>query len=342
MTSSVSVFYAMKKALLLINLGTPNGFDRKSVRRYLREFLADKRVIDLPSLLRYILLYIFILPFKSRQSSQAYKSIWTEGGSPLLLHSRNLQKKLNSRLGEEYKVILGMRYGSPSINHALKEMGTCEHLTILPLFPQYSSAATGSAIEKTLRLIATKRNLPRLAIIRDFYEHPAFVKAQAALIKPFLASHDYLLFSYHGIPERHLVDNPCRLLCKTTCPVINPTNQDCYKAQCHMTTQKLAHILNLTEEQYGTAFQSRLGKAEWIKPYTDVMLPQLAQKGIKRLAITCPSFVADCLESLEEIGIRAKAQWHQLGGEKLTLIPSLNDSDLWVDGLVELLQTRWP
>ncbi|KTD18340.1 ferrochelatase [Legionella jordanis] len=327
----------MKKAVLLINLGTPDNFDKTSVRRYLREFLADKRVIDLPAPLRYALLYGLILPFKPKQSAHAYQSIWYEGGSPLLVHSIRLQEKLQEKLGENYKVILGMRYGRPSIQEALEEVKTYEHLSVLPLFPQYSSAATGSAIEKVLELLLPKKTLPHLRIIRDFYQQPAFIKAQAALIRPYLADHDYLLFSYHGIPERHLIHNGCSSICAGSCPEINPANQTCYRAQCYMTTKALAQQLNLNEADYAVAFQSRLGKAAWLQPYTDVFLPQLIQKGIKRVAVTCPSFVTDCLETLEEIGIRAKEQWQRLGGSELTLIPSLNENELWVSGLAEIL-----
>ncbi|KTD24708.1 ferrochelatase [Legionella lansingensis] len=330
----------MKNGLLLINLGTPDHCTPAAVKRYLREFLADKRVIDLPAPLRYLILHTLILPFRPKQAAHAYKAIWDKEGSPLLINSRKLQTKLQCRLGEEYKVVLGMRYGNPSISEALDEVNDCERLTVLPLFPQYSSAATGSAIEKLLKLLATQKSIPTLTVIRDFYHHPGFIKAQAALIEPYLASHDYLLFSYHGIPERHLAHHGCQTVCANSCPPITQSNQVCYKAQCYMTTRELVRQLNLTKEQYGMAFQSRLGKTPWIKPYTDALLPKLAQQGIKRVAIACPSFVADCLETLEEIGIRAKEQWQRLGGVQLSLIPCLNDTDLWVTGLIEILKNK--
>ncbi|MDI9817858.1 MULTISPECIES: ferrochelatase [unclassified Legionella] len=327
----------MKKGLLLINLGTPDNSDVRSVRRYLKQFLKDKRVIDLPSPIRNLILYGFILPFRPQQSAHAYQAIWTKKGSPLLVNSRNLQAKLQLQLGDEWKVSLGMRYGNPSVSNALKELGDCESITVLPLYPQYSSAATGSSIEEVLRQLAPNAVFPSLTIIRDFFQHPAFIDAQAALIKPHIATHDYLLFSYHGIPERHLIYNGCKSVCNGPCPA-DKSSKGCYKAQCYATSRELAKLLNLTEKDYGTAFQSRLGKTPWIKPYTDVLLTELARKGIKRLAISCPSFVADCLETLEEIGIRAKAQWEQLGGSQLTLIPCVNDSDLWVEGLFNLVQ----
>jgi len=323
----------MKQGLLLINLGTPDAPDVASVRRYLHEFLTDKRVIDLPAPLRYLLVYAFILPFRPRSSAHAYQEVWTDEGSPLMVHSLALLAKVQQRLAATHQVALGMRYGQPSIASALQQLSACDELTVLPLYPQYSSAATGSSIEKVLTLLAEKNTLPSLHIIRDFYQHPGFIAAQAALIKPYLADHDYLLFSYHGIPERHLERNGCKPVCAALCP---PDQSSCYRSQCQATTRALAGALSLDEDRYSSAFQSRLGKTPWIQPYTDVELPKLAQKGIRRLAIACPSFVADCLETLEEIGIRAKAQWLQLGGEELTLIPCVNDQDLWVDAVVDI------
>ncbi|CEK11434.1 ferrochelatase [Legionella hackeliae] len=326
-----------KNGLLLINLGTPDNPEPLAVRRYLREFLADKRVIDLPAPLRYLILYLIILPFRPKQSAHAYQAIWTKDGSPLLIHSRNLQSKLQQHLGEQWTVALGMRYGNPSLESALKELSNCDHITVLPLYPQFSSAASGSSIEKVLQLLSPNKVFPSLTIIRDFYKHPAFIKSQAALIQPHLETHDFILFSYHGIPERHLTQGHCKSVCDTPCPKINETNRTCYKAQCYATSYELAKQLGLSNERYTTAFQSRLGKTPWIQPYTDNILPELAQKGIKRLAVACPSFVADCLETLEEIGIRAKEQWQELGGEHFTVIPCINDSDLWVASLSEWL-----
>lgn len=327
----------MKNGLLLINLGTPEAPDTAAVRKYLREFLADKRVIDLPAPLRYLLLYGILLPFRPKQSAHAYQAIWREEGSPLLIHSRHLQIKLQTALGNSWQVSLGMRYGNPSLTSALEEVRHCTHLTILPLYPQYSSAATGSSIEKVLNLLASQPALPTLTIIRDFHDNAGFINAQANLIKPYVANHDYVLFSYHGVPERHLLNTGCNKICEHSCPPIDENNQACYKAQCYATTRSLAKTLNLSEEKYGVAFQSRLGKTPWIKPYIDELLPELAKKGIKRLAVSCPSFVADCLETLEEIGIRAQQQWQLLGGEQLTLIPCVNDSELWITGLVNLI-----
>ncbi len=330
------VIKAMKKGLLLINLGTPERPDNSTVRRYLREFLTDKRVIALPALVRYLLVYGIILPLRTARSAKAYQAIWTSDGSPLLHHSLNLLNKLQSRLGANWQVALGMRYGQPSLANAIQELNHCYKLTILPLYPQYASATTGSSIAKVLDLLSLAKGFPSLEFIRDFYWQPEFIKAQATLIKPYAAQHDFILFSYHGLPERHLFQAGCTKICVGECHPMIETNQFCYKAQCHATTRALAITLNLKPGTYETAFQSRLGNTEWLKPYTTDLLHTLRQQGIKRLAVYCPSFVTDCLETEEEIGLRAKKQWTQLGGEQLTLIPCLNDNDLWVDAIVKL------
>ena len=320
----------MKHGLLLVNLGTPDDPSTPAVRRYLREFLADKRVISLPGLLRYLLLFAYILPFRSPKSAHAYQTIWSPAGSPLLYHSLNLVHKLQEHLGERCKVVLGMRYGKPDINEALLQLKQCETITVLPLYPQYSSAASGSSLEKVMQLLAAQPVIPSINIIRDFHIHPSYIKAQAELIKPYVATHDYILFSYHGVPESHLLKSGCNNVCVGNCPATTSNDKGCYRAQCQQTTTLLAQTLQLTSAQHSTAFQSRLGRTPWIKPYTDEVLTHLITKGIRRLVIVCPSFVTDCLETLEEIGLRARQQWIQMGGEQLTLVPCLNDSDSWV------------
>lgn len=327
----------MKQGLLLINLGTPDTPDVSSVRRYLLEFLSDYRVIRLPALLRYLLLYGIILPFRSPKSAHAYQSIWTENGSPLLHHSRQLATQLQRRLDKHCKVVLGMRYGNPSLKDALSELQGCEKITILPLYPQYSSAATGSTIEKILQMLSSQPILPSMNIIRDFHTHPQFIQAQVHLIAPFVDHHDYILFSYHGLPENHLTKEGCKSICANECLTtksIQPSH--CYRLQCFQTTDLIAKKLALNPVQYGTSFQSRLGKTPWIKPYTNEILKDLIDQGIKRLAIVCPSFVADCLETLEEIGQQTREQWLSLGGEQLSLIPCLNDNKHWTDAILAI------
>lgn len=325
--------------LLLINLGTPDDPSVSSVRKYLKEFLSDPRVITLPFLFRYLLLYLFILPFRPSRSAQYYRKIWTDKGSPLLHFSQSFTEKLQAQLGNSYTVQLGMRYGKPSISDALKALQHCDSLTILPLFPQYSSAATGSAIALTLQLLAQYQKFPKqMTVIREFYAHPAFIDAQVIQIQPFIASHDFLLFSYHGLPTKQILCEQSVDCCKLQkdCPSISSENDACYRAQCFATSITIASALGLTSTQYATAFQSRLGKLKWTQPYFEEFLDELYQRGVRRLAIACPGFVADCLETLEEIGIRAKKQWQQLGGEQLTLIPALNDAEHWVDRIPEI------
>ena len=326
-----------KKGILLINLGTPDNPSPAAVRRYLADFLADKRVITLPAPLRYLLLYAFILPFRSRQSAHAYKTIWTKEGSPLLIHSTNLTNKLQTHLGSEYKVVLGMRYGKPNIRDALLKLQSSKTITVLPLYPQYSSAATGSSIEKVLQLLASQKTHPSINVISDFHSHPSYIDALAQRINPYIANHDYLLFSYHGIPESHLVSQGCYTICKNQCPPTTTLNNSCYRAACQQTTRLVSKALQLTDTQYSTSFQSRLGKTSWIKPYTDEVLIQLAEQGIKKLAVVCPSFIADCLETLEEIGLRAREQWLNIGGETLTLIPCLNDDEPWIQAMTHMI-----
>ena len=325
----------MTKGLLLINLGTPDAANVSSVRRYLREFLSDKRVIDLPAPIRYLLLYGFILPIRTKNTTKAYQEIWTEHGSPLRYHSMQFSEALQAKLQNKYTVALGMRYGNPRLSDALDKLKSCDTITVLPLYPQYSSAATGSSIEYVLKHIESWSVFPSIHILRDFYQNPEFIRAQALQIKPYIDNHEHLLLSYHGLPERHLQPSGCLKPCENSCAISNHTS--CYRAQCFQTSNFIARELELQSNFFSTSFQSRLGRTPWIKPYTDEILSNLAKLGIRRLAIACPSFVADCLETIEEIGIRAKEQWMQLGGECLTLIPCLNANTAWVDGVENIL-----
>lgn len=324
----------MKRGLLLINLGTPKAPNQSSVRQYLNEFLIDRRVIDLARPLRHALVKGFILPFRTKKSTEAYNAIWLSEGSPLLVYSQELATQVQKHLGPDYKVVLGMRYGKPSIAAGLAELKDCHELIILPLYPQYSSAATGSAIEECLTSIAQQAIIPAVKVVNHFYQHPAYLQAQAELIKSSLATEHHLLFSYHGIPERQLSKTGCVNSCTNECA------PNCYKAQCYQTSTLLAQELKLTKQQYTTSFQSRLGKTPWIKPYTDEVLVNLAAQGVKKLTVACPSFVTDCLETLEEIGIRAKEQWMELGGEEFVLVPSMNSHSTWVRALSDLAKQQ--
>lgn len=330
-----------KKGVLLINLGTPDDSSPKSVRRYLKEFLNDPRVIDLPSFIRWPLVNLLIIPFRYKKTAEAYQQIWTEAGSPLLAISKQTQQALASELGDDYQVELGMRYGKPSIQSAVEKLKHCTSITAIPLFPQYSSAANGSAIENLLLHLSKQWNVPELSVKGDFYNHPGFIQAFADVIEKQVKGKDIdmLVFSYHGLPERHVIKSDCKAQCDrvNACPVISDANRFCYRAQCYATTQLIAEKLGLLPNQYTVAFQSRLGRTPWIKPYTDLVLPELISKDIKNIAVVSPSFVADCLETLEEINIRMREQWVGLGGEGFTFVPCVNDSRVWVGVLVKII-----
>ena len=325
----------MKKGLLLINLGTPDSTSRRDIKRYLREFLIDKRVIDVPAVVRYFLVYGLIVPFRSKNTAHAYQSIWTSRGSPLMVYTQDLVMSTQQRLGGQYHVALGMRYGAPSIEQALDELKTCDEITIVPLYPQYSSAATGSSIEEVMRVLSHRNVIPSLRVVRDFYNHPDYILSQSEVIRSHLSNNYHLLFSYHGIPERHIIKAGCDTVCANDCHLVKLKNPACYRAQCFETSRLLAKELKLDAHQYTTAFQSRLGKTPWIKPYTDKVLSELIERGTQHLAVVCPSFTVDCLETLEEIGMRLKERWIDLGGREFALIPCLNTHKSWVETIAK-------
>lgn len=326
-----------KKGILLINLGTPDSCEPKDVKRYLHEFLNDPRVIDLPFLLRKLLVNAIILPFRYKKSAAAYQKIWDAAGSPLLVNSEKLKIALANYLGSEYQVELGMRYGHPSISSALEKLKDVNSLQVVPLFPQYSSAATGSALEELFKDVAKSWNVPAMEVINEFYADEGFIRAYADTIQQNIQDKDIdlILFSYHGLPERHITKSACLADCDHlhACPAISNANLYCYRAQCYVTSRLLAQQLGLNANQYAVSFQSRLGRTPWIKPYTDLLLPELIQKNVKNIAVVCPSFVADCLETLEEVDMRAREQWQQLGGKDFVFVPCLNDSPLWIQAL---------
>lgn len=334
-----------KIGVLLINLGTPDSPQKKDVRKYLREFLIDKRVIDIPFLFRLMLLYLIILPFRTRKSAAAYKKIWLKQGSPLLVHSENLTKKVQSELGENYNVQLAMRYQNPSIKNAIKNLmdENVSRLIVFPLFPQYTSAANGSALEKVYEELAKYWNVVPISTVPPFYDHELFIQCFVNRIQETFKSFsaDYILFSYHGLPERHILKSACPFanacLQKENCCQFND-DLYCYKSHCYKTTEAIVKKMNLDKNMVGTSFQSRLGRTKWIEPYTDLVLPKLSKKGVKKLAIACPAFVADCLETLEEIEMRAREQWKLLGGEELKLVPSLNAEADWASAVVQIVK----
>jgi len=337
------------KGVLLINLGTPDSPKPADVRKYLREFLSDPRVLDMAPLARSLLLNLVILPFRPKKSGAAYEQIWTERGSPLLFHTQDLAAQLQKVLGETYTVEMAMRYQTPSIPSALAsfvEKGV-ESIVAIPLFPQYSSAAWGSAAEHLFKEASKFWNIPAIELAPPFYDHPQYIAACAEIAHPILADFkpDKIMMSFHGLPERHCTKSDASggqhcFKVDNCCASIVPANRFCYRAQCFATAGALAEKLSLTDEQYEVAFQSRLGRDPWIKPYTDFRLDDLPKEGVKRLAVCVPSFVADCLETLEEIGIRAKEQFVKAGGDDLVLIPAVNSSDTWVEACVSMVRTN--
>lgn len=335
----------MKTGILFLNIGTPNSPSVSDVRRYLREFLSDPQVIDIPSWQRWLLLNLIILPLRPKKSAALYQNIWTTAGSPLLVHSQAFSEAVQQVLGDDFVVALGMRYGDPSINYALKSLqqAHCERILIFPLFPQYSTAATASALKAALKTLDELRYAPEIVTINAFYNDPQFITSTAAVIKKELGDFvpEYLLFSFHGVPVRQ-VKKVCYATCdcKAPCPAISQDNAYCYRAQSYETAHRIAHALELPSDRYSVAFQSRLGRTPWIDPDTVNVLTELSKKGIKNIAIACPSFVADCLETLEEVGIRAAEQWQELGGERLVLLPSLNSDPTWVQAVAGMIHKK--
>jgi ferrochelatase len=337
--------------LLLINLGTPRSPEPRDVRRYLREFLSDPRVLDIAAWKRWFVLNLIILPLRPRRSGEAYAKIWTERGSPLLVHLRDLAAKVQERLGSAARVEIGMRYGEPSIAEALarlREAGA-DRVVVFPLYPQYSSAATGSSLERVFREAAGLWNAPALHVVPPFHDHPRFLDCCAEAARPHLREVDpeIVFFSFHGLPVRQIrKSDPTGRHCLGTpdcCARIAAANRNCYRAQCFATARLLAERLGVPRDQWEVCFQSRLGRDPWIRPYTDERLAEHARRGVKRAVILSPAFVADCLETLEELGIRASESWGAHGGEVLRLVPSLNATDVWADAVVAIARegTRW-
>lgn len=332
--------------LLLCNLGTPDAPTSPAVRRYLREFLSDPRVIDINPLGRWLLLNLIILPLRPRKSAEAYRKIWTEGGSPLLIHGQALVTAVRERVGRDFVVELGMRYGQPSIAAALDRLRQAGALrvVVMPLYPQYASSTTASTLAAVRKQAAALWPPEALTCLGAFYDHPAFVEAFVAVARPVLAAEqpDHVLMSFHGLPESHLRKaDPSGRHCLASadcCARIGEVNRDCYRAQSFATARALAAGLGLGDGAWSVSFQSRLGRAQWIRPYTDATLAALAAQGKRRLAVLCPAFVADCLETLEEIGLRGREQFLAGGGERLTLVPSLNASPAWADAVVRIVR----
>ena len=337
-----------KTAVLLIQLGTPDSPKTSDVRRYLSEFLNDPRVIDLPWLARKLLVNGIIVPFRAPKSAKIYKELWDlgKGQSPLLGHTQKVQEKLKVRLkSSNVDVYMAMRYQNPSMADVMEEMRALhyDHVIVLPLFPQYASASSGSAIERAMKIMSTWWTTPEISIVNQFWDNSGYIDSIVERSKAFdLKDYDHILFSYHGLPEKHVDkvyegDNLCsEAPCETE---INDKNSMCYKATSYATTRLIADKLGLKEEDYTVCFQSRLDK-KWLTPFSDKVVEEQGRRGAKKLLAFSPAFVADCLETVIEIGHEYQDIFEEHGGEKIQLVPSSNDHERFIDGLEEIIRKK--
>lgn len=314
-----------KTGVLLVNLGTPQAPTASALRVYLREFLSDPRVVEVPRLIWFFILNLFILTFRPRRSAEAYASIWQDQGSPLLINSTKIRDKIRASLdSEEYVVELGMRYGQPSVASTIASMEQqgMNKLLVLPLYPQYSATTTASTFDAVATALMKKRKLPEMRFINQYCDNPTYIEALVASVQRHWQEHgraDKLILSYHGVPKDYW------------------TSGDPYICQCHKTTRLVAEKLGLSDEEIMTCFQSRFGRQEWVKPYTDETLKGLPEQGVKSVQIMCPAFSADCLETLEEIEEENKEYFMESGGESYQYIPCLNDDELHIEALTQVI-----
>jgi ferrochelatase len=330
----------MSQAILLVNLGSPDSPSVPDVRRYLNEFLMDGRVIDAPWLVRRFVVGMILIN-RPKESGHAYEKVWTKDGSPLIAISRNVQKLLQARL--TVPVELAMRYQNPSIESAVKNLaarGVTEVL-LIPMFPHYAMSSYETAVVRVREVVARRAPQMQLTVQQPYFEDADYIAALVASAADFLRQdYDHLLFSYHGIPERHLRKSDptgCHCLAKENCcETASPARATCYRAQCFATTAAFVKLAGVPKEKYSVSFQSRLGKDPWLKPYTDYELPRLANEGKKKMLVICPAFVADCLETIEEIGMRGCEQFMAGNGKEFTRIPCLNEHPAWIDALEKM------
>jgi len=332
-----------KTGVLIINLGTPDSPSVADVYKYLREFLMDRRVIDIPFWRRFLLINLIIAPFRAPESAKGYRELWTPQGSPLKVYGLQLEALLQQALGNGFDVKMAMRYQSPSIKSVLSHLKNkgFKQLIVIPLYPQYASSSSGSTMEEVMEQLKGWEVVPEIKIISQFFDHPLFIKAFIQIGKKYMAQQpfDHYLFSYHGLPEHQIMKSSCDNYCRLgdCCSVYHAKNQYCYRAQCFETTRRLVQELGIKKEEYTICFQSRLGKTPWIKPYTDEVIKQLAGRGIKKVLIFSPAFVADCLETIIEIGVEYKKLFLEQGGESWQLVESLNTHPAWVECLKQMV-----
>jgi protoporphyrin/coproporphyrin ferrochelatase len=333
-----------KTGVLLINLGTPDSPSVGDVRSYLSQFLNDPRVIDIPWLLRKILVNLIIVPFRAGKSAKIYKKLWTPNGSPLLYYSLRVRELLQTELSNDFDVHLAMRYKNPSIPDVMADMkkNNYKKIIVVPLFPQYASASTGSAHDEVMRVLRTWWVIPDVTFISQYYDHPTFIKSILERAKKYnLEEFDHILFSYHGLPERHVdkVYNDGRCADHNCENEITEENKFCYKATCYATTRLLAKELKIPKDKHTVCFQSRLDE-KWLKPFSDKVVEECARKGMKKILVFSPAFTADCLETIIEIGDEYQEIFKEHGGEKVQLVESLNDHPLWITCLKEIVQAH--
>jgi len=333
--------------VLLVNLGTPDSPQTSDVRRYLNEFLTDGRVVDMPAAIRYPLFQGLVVPLRAPKSAKIYQQLWTERGSPLLFHGLDLKEKVQEALGDGYVVAFGMRYQKPSIASALEELqkAAVERIVVLPLFPQYASASTGSVQEKVMDIVKDWWIVPSINFISQFGTEPGFIATIAARGRAEMdkQQYDHVVLSYHGIPERHVKKGDPTNYCRfgSCCDTLTDQNQYCYRAQCFATSRLIAAALGLSADQYTVSFQSRLQsrlRDPWLQPYTDEVLKEMPAKGIKHVLAFSPAFVADCLETTIEVGEEFKELFEEAGGEHWHLVPSLNSEPQWVTAVADMIR----
>lgn len=330
------------KGALLINLGSPESPNPKDVKKYLGEFLMDERVIDLAKPLRIFLVKGIILNTRPKKSAKAYKKIWWKEGSPLIVLSQRLQEAVQKKVS--VPIGLAMRYGTPSIEQGIKELVDqgVDEIMLIPLYPQFAMATTETILVLAENIRDEKYPDLEFTVLPPFYNHPDYVRVLSESIQEYLSDKDWehLLFSYHGIPERHIrksdvTKSHCKID-KSCCQTASKAHQYCYRHQCYETTRQVAEYLGLKEDRFSTSFQSRLGVDPWLQPYTDQTVARFAKKGTKKMAIVTPAFVSDCLETLEEIGMEAVEDFEEKGGEELHVVPCINTRKDWVN-----VMSRW-
>ncbi|HEV2455107.1 MAG TPA: ferrochelatase [Verrucomicrobiae bacterium] len=331
----------MSKAILLVNLGSPDSTAVGDVRKYLREFLMDGRVLDAPWPIRFCVVHFAILPSRPKESAHAYEKIWTPEGSPLVVTSKHVQAKLKALL--PVPVELAMRYQNPSIDTALRKLKDAgvDDLLLVPLFPHYAMSSFETAVVRVKEVAARLAPQMKVSVQPPYFDRPDYLDALSASAEPYLrAGYDHLLFSFHGIPERHLKkSDPTGSHCLANgncCEGASPVHATCYRAQCFKTVAAFVARAGVPAGKYSVSFQSRLGKDPWLKPYTDYVLAELPARGIKKLLVMCPAFVSDCLETIEEIGLRGKETFMEAGGKEFTQIPCLNEHPQWISALEKM------